>query len=105
MMPTVSVDISTSGDNTILSAATGFRYRVRRVIIRAAATVTARFKSGANNMSGAIPFAANQELLLDEAFADQSPWMTTNTSEALIINLGGAVAVTGVIVYDKQPQT
>lgn len=104
-MPLAKIDIAGSGDNTVIAAATGFRYLIRRLYLRAANTVTIKMRSATTDLSGAMPFVANDELMLDEMYSGQTPWFMTATGEAFNINLGGAVAVTGMVVYEKQPQT
>jgi hypothetical protein len=99
------VSAALSGDNTLLAATANTRYLIRRMFLSAAAGVSILFKSGSNNLTGAIPLVANEKVQLDEPYPNIEPWLTTNTNEAFILNLSGAVAVTGWLIYDTQPQT
>jgi len=55
-----SIDINSSGDNTLVALVTGKRIRVLSYLLVADAAVSARWKSGAStNKSGAMALAAN----------------------------------------------
>ena len=95
-MPEAVIDINSSGDNTIVTAVTGYRVIIDKLLIIATGAVAVTLKTGSTNLTGAMFFAASQELKL---FKDADPWFTCNTSEAFIINLGAAVQVGGTIIY------
>lgn len=96
----VLIDTAASGDTTLLAGAAGFRYLVRQVFLVPTTAVTVTFKSGSNKLTGAMALAATAIFQLEY---NEMPWMTTNTGEALIINLGAAIQVGGRLVLDKVP--
>lgn len=96
----VLIDTAAIGDTTLLAGATGFRYKVRQLFLVPLTAVSVTFKSGSNKLTGAMGLAATSVFTLD--YADEA-WMTTNTGEALIINLGTAIQVSGRLVLDKVP--
>lgn len=95
----VLIDTAASGDTTLLAGAAGFRYRVRQLFLVPALAVVVTFKSGSNKLTGSMSILTGS-LVLDYS---EEPWMTTNTGEALIINLGAAVQVGGRLILDKVP--
>lgn len=100
------VDTATSGDNTIVPAVTSKRIRVVSYQLVAAGTVTARWKDGASiNLSGAMSMAVGIPLAAGaaaEAHGGQQGYFETSTGNALVLNLGGNVQVSGHISYTEQ---
>lgn len=92
-----SIDASASGDNTVVAAVASKKIRVLDYVMISAGTVTARWKSGAStNKSGPMPLVANS--------GAAPPWcpvgkLETASGEALVLNLSGAVAVGGHLVF------
>jgi hypothetical protein len=95
------IDFSASGDNTILAAAAGFRYKIRQMFFVPGGDTTIQIKSGANILVGGMPIKANMVMVID---ASNMPWVSTNTNEALIFNSTAAVQVGGRMTLDKEPQ-
>jgi hypothetical protein len=87
---------ASSGDNTILAAVAGKRFRVTSYVLVAAGAVSAKWRSATNDMSGAMALAANGGVSADDAAAGV---LETNPGEALVINLSGAVATAGHLTY------
>src|SRR5439155_24458160 len=85
-----AIDVTTSGDNTIVAADASNKIKVLQYVIVADAAVTARWKSGAGtNLSGAMSFAANGGAA---SSAGAGIWiMETAVNQALVLNLGSAV--------------
>lgn len=102
-MPYAPINASASGDNTVVAAVSGRKIRVQNYTAVAAASVSVTWKSGANLISGAMPFAANG----GAAPAAGGPnangsdgILECNLGEALIMNLSGAVLVAGHVKYE-----
>lgn len=93
-----AINVAGSGNNTLVAAVAGRKVRVLAVALVPAAAVTARFESAANGsaLSGQMPLAANADLVLPY---NPAGWFETVTAELLNLELSGAVAVDGVLVY------
>lgn len=89
-----ALSFSASGDNTAVAAVTAKQILVWGWSFSLASTTTVRFKSGANNLTGAVTATAWSQPLVNI-----QPYLYTNPGEALVINLGGAVALGGVLWY------
>lgn len=92
-----AIDVSSSGDNTIVAAVTGKKIRVLQAFAMATSAVNIRWKSGTGtNLTGLGYPAANGGYVLT-----YSPvgWFETASGEALTLNLSGTVAVGGVMAY------
>jgi hypothetical protein len=103
-MPSVAISAASSGDNTLIAAVTGRRIVVTGYVLISSGTVNAAFKSGASTaLTGAFPLTA-------QAGASAAPWsgagtrkvgwFATSSSEALVLNLSGAVGVYGHLTYE-----
>jgi ribosomal protein S4E len=97
----VKIDFSASGDNTILAAAAGFRYKIRQMFLVPGGDTTIQIKSGSNVLVGGMSLKANMFVVID---VSNMPWVTTNINEALVFNSTAAVQVGGRITLDKEPQ-
>ncbi len=91
------ISASSSGDNTLVAAVASQTTRVHRLYLVSAGTVSVTFKNGAGTaLTGAMPLIANQGIMMD--FSSE-PWFVTSANTAFIVNLSGAVAVTGRVEY------
>lgn len=88
------VNISSSGDNTIVAAVAGKRIVVVNYLIIAGGTVNATWKSGSTSKSGPMPLIANTG-----AAAPDGRWFKTGIGEALVLNLSSAIQVSGHLSY------
>jgi len=95
-MPSVAIAAASSGDNQILPAAPGKKYRVLGYTLVASAAVAIKWRSNTNDRSGSMALAANQDLTSRVQF-------DTASGEALNLNLGTAVAVGGHLEYQRMP--
>lgn len=95
----VPISASSSGNNTLVSADPTKKIKVQSYLIVAAGTVNTTFKSGSNNLSGAIPLVANSGVACPPVKPTDGSYFQTNANEALILNLSDAVAVTGHLSY------
>lgn len=107
-MLTGVINASSSGDNTLLAAVANARIRVHTYVIVAAGAVSVTFKSGAStSLTGAMPLAANGGVSSPSAIPTPVEQLAclffTAKNEALVLNLGGAVAVTGHFSYTLEP--
>lgn len=97
------IDVSTSGDNTIVAAAgVGLKNKLVSYAFVADAAVVAKWFSGAAGtaLSGGMSLAANGGV---SAIGTPGSWlMETATNTALVLNLGGAVGVRGHISYIQE---
>lgn len=98
------IDIAAGGDNTLVAADPKNKIKVVGFFLVAAGAVAVRFKSGAGtNLTGAMPLAANGGLAVP-AGADFAHIMETAINQALVLNLGGAIQVSGGLIYKLDPQ-
>jgi hypothetical protein len=101
------IDTATNGDNIIVAAVTGKRIRVLGYVIVVNAAVACRWKSGAStNLSGALPFGSQGQGIAVPLSAPYVPaggypsYFETAAGQGLVLNLSGAVQVSGHVSYD-----
>ena len=96
-----SIDISTSGDNTIIAAPAGTSeyLAIDHINFVPNSAITIILKSGSTSLSGAYSITANQGFVLENSYSDPDGLITCAKGEAFIINLSGAVQVSGFIKY------
>lgn len=90
------VNVSSSGDNTIIAAAASQTTRVHRLILVPAADVSIGIKTGTTTKLQPIPIKLGGSIVLD---LTSEPWFETLANNAVIVNLSSAVAVTGMVEY------
>lgn len=94
------VNASGSGDNTLVAADGTKKVKVLQYTLVSAGTVNATFKSGAATaLSGAMPLVANSGIASPFVAPAQGHLIETAVNQALVLNLSGAIAVTGHITY------
>lgn len=94
-----SVDVASSGDNTLVAAQGSSNIiLVHQVFLVAASAVTIRFESGAGGtaLTGQMQLVANQGFVLP--FSPVG-WFKTAANALLNLELSGAVSVDGVLGY------
>jgi hypothetical protein len=94
-----SLSVASNGNNTVVAAAgASNKIRVHQAFLVATSAVTVQWQSGASgtNLTGAASLAANSGYVLPF-----SPigWFETAANTLLNLSLGGAVQVSGSIVY------
>lgn len=101
-MYTSKIDTSSSGDNTLQAADTNRRIRVYSYVIVAGGTVSVKWKSGSTDLSGAMPLVANGGISAHSPGSAGAfvPLLQTAANEALVLNLSGAVQVSGHYSWD-----
>jgi hypothetical protein len=87
---------SSSGANAIVTAVTGKKIRVLAYNFMASGAVNAKWQSASTDKSGLKYLAANTGIV---AGYNKVGWLETASDEALNLNLSGAVAVGGELVY------
>jgi hypothetical protein len=98
------IDISSSGDNTIITAPTstaapGAYLAIDHINLIPTSAVSVTFYSGSNAVSGSYPLDAKQTIVLDNATQSQYGVINCGANEDFIIKLGGAVQVGGFVNY------
>lgn len=98
VLTNAAVSASSSGDNALVSATASQTTRVFAMMLVFHGDTTAKFQSGATDLTGAMQFRAGDKLILDYT---GEPWFVTGSNETFDLNLGSAVTVTGFIQYEK----
>lgn len=93
------INAALTGDNTLIAAVAGKSIHVVDLFLVAAGTTNLTFKDGAAALTGAIPMAANGQLILPEN--PNSEWFaTTNPANAFVLNSSGTtIQISGIIHY------
>lgn len=96
-----AIDAASSGDNEIIAAKAGTRYRVLSCFLIASGTVTTRFESGPGGtaLTGQMNLTTNSGFTLPHNIGG---WFKTAHGESLNLELGGAVSVDGCISYIEE---
>lgn len=95
-----AINVSASGDNTIVAADATRRIKVVSYAFVCSSTVNVTWKSGAGtNLSGAMAFIANTGIAPGTSSPSQGPILQTAVNQALVLNLSGAVQVSGHMSY------
>lgn len=95
------VDESSSGDNSIVTAVSGHHIQVVSYVLVAASAVSVKWRSGTTDLCGAMSLAANGGVVATTE--PVTPFFQTASGEALNLNLGSAVQVSGHISYVVEP--
>ena len=95
-----AISAATSGDNTILAAVTARKIRVLALYLVPLAAVTVRFETAAGGtaLSGVMSLAEKSVFVLP---FNEAGWFETAAGALLNMELGGAVQVSGGIVYQE----
>lgn len=93
-----SISVAGSGNNTLVSGVAGHVYQVVNYVIVAAGAVNVKWISGTTDISGVMNLAANGGA---SASGERlAPLMETIAGDALILNLSGAIQVSGHMNYN-----
>ena len=94
------IDISASGDTEIIAAPGAGKYiAIDHIHVFPASSVTVQFKDGSTDYGGSYPLDAKQPITLENSMEDQDGVFTMSDNSAFNINLGSAVALTGIVRY------
>jgi hypothetical protein len=99
-----AVSTAALGDNTLVAAVTGKRIKVLALVLCAAAAVDVRLESGAGGtaLTGVMSLAAGDLRLVWPLAVPGYHWVETAAGALLNMELGGAVQVSGCIVYYEE---
>ena len=94
------VNASSSGNNTVIAAATGKKFRVLSYVIVTTTAVTAQWASGTSPtaLSGAMALGATGGV---SANFNPAGHVETAEGEALVLVLGGAIQASGHVTYQE----
>lgn len=95
-LTSIVVNAVVNGDNTLLAGSTGTTIKVYRMLLDSTGSVTVTVKSGAGTaLSGAMPLSTASPLVLNFS---PYPWFaSTNSTDALVLNLSTTASVGGTI--------
>ena len=103
-MPYAKIDASTTGDHTVVAAPAAWqKIRVQGYALIAAGEVAVTWKSGATEISGAMPIAANGGLAPSAGSSSAigpDGVLQCAGGEALVLNLSAPVAVGGHLRFE-----
>lgn len=97
-----SVSVSTSGDNTIVTAVTGVKIKVLSVLLVASGNVSVKWVSNTTDLTGAMPLVVNSGFVLPASSPGAGHYFETAVGQGLKLNLSSAVAVNGHISYYEE---
>lgn len=95
---TAPISCNTSGYNEIVAAVTGKRIKVFAIILNVAGTVSVKWASAENDLTGAMPLQA-REGYTTPAVNPPAFILATVAGEALQLNLSDAIYAYGWVVY------
>jgi len=92
---------ATSGNNTLVAAVSGLKIKVLGMVLYAAGAVDVRLESGAGTtaLTGVMSFAAAGDGVVIPIAPPGYHWIETAAGALLNMELGGAVQVSGFLVY------
>ena len=102
-MPYAAISASSSGANTVVAAVANKRIRVQNYLLVGGGTVTATWKSDTTAISGGLPLVANSVVACSAGNSNPNGpdgVLETAGGAALVLDLSGAVAVSGHIRYE-----
>lgn len=91
----IALNISSSGDTTVISAPASGDIKVWQLALTAASSVSVTLKDGSTAQSG--PYALSTTPLVLPYTG--MPWAFCEPGNNFVVNLSGAVVVTGQIFY------
>ncbi len=96
----LAVDVNSNGNNTLVAAVSGRRILVLGCVLVASAAVNVRFQDGAGGtaLTGVINLTTNSGFTLPLGIPG---WFKTSVNTLLNLELSGAVAVAGTLVYTE----
>lgn len=93
------INISSSGDNTIIAAPSEGFIVIDHINFIPASAVSVQLKDGSTAYGGAYPLDAKQAITLENAMHSERGVITCATGNAFVINLDSAVQVSGFVRY------
>ena len=96
----VAISAASNGANSIVAAVSGKKYRVVAWNFMSNGTVNAKWQDGSTDKTGLYYLVANTGISVPNP-GTRIGWFETSDNTALNLNLSGAVAVGGAIVYEE----
>jgi hypothetical protein len=97
----VGINDIASGDTTLVAAVTGSRVIIWRLFLWANGSVNVTFKdTGGAILIGPIAMTAGTSFELKLRYPS-FPWIYTTVSTGFVLNLSGAVQVSGSLLYTR----
>lgn len=93
------INISASGDNTIISAPGAGRIAIDGIYFVVGSAVDIQLKDGATNYGGALRLGANQSIAIENTMENYDGIITLSHGSAFVINQSGAVSTGGFVRY------
>ncbi len=95
-----AINISASGDSTLLAGGSGKQVRVYRMKLITAGATTLLIKDGSSTtIDGPLIFPAAGAMVLDFTNINMPPWYITSLGNDLVINNSNAVQLGGNVDY------
>lgn len=93
------ININASGNNTIITGIANAFIAIDHINLIPSAAVTVQFKDGTTNYGGAYSLSANQGLVIENTILNKGGIIRLTNGNNFIINLSGAVQVSGFVRY------
>lgn len=94
------INISSSGNNTIISAPGAGKYiAIDFISLLPTTAVTVQMKDSSTSYGGPFPLDAKQALTFENATMNEHGILTMSDNSSFVINLGSAVQVGGIVRY------
>lgn len=93
------INISSSGDNTVISASTNGYIVIDHINLLTGGAVNVQLKDGSSVYGGAYQLTSNQAITLENTMQNEKGIITLTPGNAFIINLSAAVQISGFIRY------
>jgi hypothetical protein len=90
---------ASAGNNTVLSAVAGKKFHVYHLTVVVNAAVGVKFVSGTTDLTGVMSFSGQGEGFSESVTPPAELLVSANAGEAFIMNLSGAVQVSGFLSY------
>lgn len=96
----VTVDFSSTANQTIVAGVAGQRIQVYKVALNIATTTVLTFKDGSTELWGGLTFTGGGDIVLD---ITSDPWFTTSTGNSFVISCSATTQVSGGVYYVLMP--
>lgn len=95
----VAISIASSGDNTVIAAPTQGYIAIDNINFVSSAAVSVKLIRGTTDLTGVYSLTANQGFTQENVTGHQDGVITCLPGDAFIINLSGAIQVSGFCKY------
>lgn len=94
-----NIDISTSGDNTIIAAPSSGYIAIDFITFLPTSAVSVQLKSGTTNYGGPLPLNTKQPFTFENSIHNEKGVITMAPGEAFVINLDSSIQCGGFVRY------